>query len=156
MASSRMLALLGLLAVAGYQNRDRLSEMFNKAKQGNGDSAAGQSSGTLGSMLGGLFGAGSPGDLRGGLGDLLDSFNGAGRGETAKSWVDTGANRKLSSRDLEETLGEETLSALSQQTGLSRTELLARLETVLPEAVDKLTPEGRLPTESELTTWQGR
>jgi len=151
-----MLALLGLLAVAGYQNRDRLSEMFNKAKQGNGDSAAGQSSGTLGNMLGGLFGAGSPGDLRGGLGDLLDSFTGAGRGETAKSWVDTGANRKLSSRDLEETLGEETLSALSQQTGLSRTELLARLETVLPEAVDKLTPEGRLPTESELTTWQGR
>ncbi len=61
MASSRMLALLGLLAVAGYQNRDRLSEMFNKAKQGNGDSAAGQSSGTLGNMLGGLFGAGSPG-----------------------------------------------------------------------------------------------
>ena len=153
MASSRMLALLGLLAVAGYQNRDRLSEMFNKAKQGNGTPAADQSAdsgGTLGNMLGGLFGGGSPGDLGGGLRDLLDSFTGAGRGETAKSWVDTGANRKLSSRDLEETLGEETLSALSQQTGLSRTELLARLETVLPEAVDKLTPEGRLPTESEL------
>jgi uncharacterized protein YidB (DUF937 family) len=33
-----------------------------------------------------------------------------------------------------------------KQTGLSRDELLKRLSQVLPEAVDKMTPEGRLPT----------
>ena len=40
-----------------------------------------------------------------------------------------------------------------RQTGLTREELLARLKSVLPEAVDKLTPQGRLPTEEETSQW---
>ena len=159
MASSRMLALLGLLAVAGYQNRDRLSEMLRNATGGAAgaqpNSPDGQAKGGgLGGVLGGLFGtAGSSGDLRGGLGDLIDQFTGAGQKEKAKSWVETGSNQNLEQSDLERALGEDTIESLTNQTGLSRDELLSRLQSVLPDAVDKLTPEGHIPTETELERW---
>lgn len=154
MASSRMLALLGLLAVAGYQHRERIGEMLRNATDGlNKDAPQGDSAGTsseasssLGSMLGGLLGAGTSGnDIRGGLGDLIDSFTGAGQRETAQSWIEAGPNRQLGTTDLAAALGEDTIQSLSSQTGLTREELLSRLQSVLPEAVDQMTPDGRLP-----------
>jgi uncharacterized protein YidB (DUF937 family) len=178
MASSRMLALLGLLAVAGYQNRDKLGELLGGVTGAGGGNAPDPQGGRLGSpasggpqatgggglggLLGGLFGGaaggGAPGggDIQGGLGDLLDQFNGRGQGETAKSWVERGPNRDVEAGALEETLSSDTIDALARQTGLSREELLSRLKTVLPTAVDKLTPEGRLPTEAEVSRWIGR
>jgi uncharacterized protein YidB (DUF937 family) len=178
MASSRMLALLGLLAVAGYQNRDKLGELLggvtgagnNNARippAAGGDTATrvppatgGETApqgGGLGGLLGGLFGGtvGS-GEVRGGLGDLLEQFNGRGQSDVAKSWVERGPNRDVGASELESALGDDTIDALTRQTGLSREELLSRLRTVLPAAVDGLTPEGRLPTESEISRWAGR
>jgi uncharacterized protein YidB (DUF937 family) len=38
-----------------------------------------------------------------------------------------------------------------QQTGLPKDQLLTGLSSELPEAVDKLTPDGKVPTEEELT-----
>jgi uncharacterized protein YidB (DUF937 family) len=90
------------------------------------------------------------------LGDLLDQFNGRGQGEVTKSWVEKGPNRDVGSNELENALGEDTIDALTRQTGLSREDLLARLRTVLPAAVDGLTPEGRLPTQTEISRWAGR
>jgi uncharacterized protein YidB (DUF937 family) len=163
MASNRLLALLGLLAVAGYQNRDKLAEMFNQARDrlGGPDTAGRPSSGSGDPAARGtdrLPGTGAPtsaGDVRGGISDLIDAFTGAGRGDKAKSWVESGPNSAVTSRDLEETLGADTLAQLSKRTGLSRDELLSRLEAVLPEAVDKMTPEGRLPSESDVARWAG-
>jgi uncharacterized protein YidB (DUF937 family) len=159
-----MLALLGLLAVAGYQHRDRLGEMLRKATGSNGRTQPGNSGaqtpdggGLVGDVLGGLFGtAASRGDIRGGLGDLIDQFTGAGQKEKAKSWVETGSNQNLEQADLEQALGDDTIDNLTQQTGLSREELLSRLRSVLPDAVDQLTPEGHLPTEDELERWASR
>jgi len=85
---------------------------------------------------------------------LLNSFTGSGHEEVAKSWVQTGPNNKIEESQLEEALGTETIDQLAKQTGLSREELLSRLKSVLPTAVDKLTPEGRLPTEAETSQWQ--
>lgn len=158
MASSRMLALLGLLAVAGYQHRDRIGEMLRNATDGlNEDTrqrdsagASPEASGGLGGILGGLFGAGTGGnDIRGGLRDLIDNLTGAGQRETAQSWIETGPNRQLATSELAAALGDDTIRSLSNQTGLSREELLSRLKSVLPEAVDQMTPEGHLPTEGE-------
>jgi uncharacterized protein YidB (DUF937 family) len=164
MASNRMMALLALLAVAGYQNRDRLGEMLgrvtgggagNRAPGGSGSDAAGNSG--LGGLLGGLLGGKSGGsDLSGGLGDLIDTMAGRGQREVADSWVKTGPNRELDKPKLEEALGADTMEALSKQTGLSRDELLSRLQAVLPTAVDKMTPEGRLPSETEVSAWAQR
>ena len=160
MASNRMLALLGLLAVAGYQNRDRLGEMLGRitgggsGNQPGGPSARG-SAGGLGDLLGGLLGGNAAGrDVSGGLSDLQETMAGRGHRDAADSWVQRGPNRELNAAQLEDALGPDTLEALGKHTGLSRGELLSRLQKVLPTAVDKMTPEGRLPTEAEVNSWQ--
>jgi uncharacterized protein YidB (DUF937 family) len=134
-----MVALLGLLAVAGYQNRDKLRELLG-GQQG--------APGGLGGLLGGL---GAGGILSGGIGELIERFKGNGQGPVADSWVSTGPNQPLASDQLEQAIGPDVLNSLSQHTGLSREELLSRLTRDLPEAVDKFTPQGRLPTEGEAT-----
>jgi uncharacterized protein YidB (DUF937 family) len=74
----------------------------------------------------------------------------AGQGEAADSWVGRGPNKQIGRSDLEQAIGPEVLDALSRQTGLSREEIVSRLSKDLPEAVDKYTPEGRIPTQLEL------
>jgi len=143
-----MTALLGLLAMAGYQNRDKIAEMLRNAgggesKPGAGDPLSGML-GNLGGMLGGA-GAGAGGLLSGGLGELLDKFKQSGEGETAESWINNGPNKEVSPPQLKRAIGADVLAQLEQQTGLSQEELLARLSRELPSAVDKYTPEGRLP-----------
>src|SRR6478609_1777747 len=152
-----MVALLGLLAVAGYQNRDKLAGMLGGGNQGAG-AAPGQGSapagqgGMLGGLggLGGLLGGASTGSvLSGGLGQLIDRFRQAGHGPAADSWVNTGPNQPIQTSQLEQAIGPDVMEQLQQHTGLSRDELLSRLSKELPNAVDKMTPQGRLPTEDE-------
>jgi uncharacterized protein YidB (DUF937 family) len=149
-----MVALLGLLAVAGYQNRDKIAEALGGRKQvpGGGpgqDNQPGDQGGVLG-KLGGLLGGASAGSvLSGGLSDLFERFKRNGQGQAAESWVRTGPNQPLAPDQLEQAIGPDVLNTLSQQTGLSREELLSRLTRELPAAVDQFTPQGRLPTEDE-------
>src|SRR5215211_7684640 len=154
-----MLALLGLVATAGYQNRDKIAEMlsgaFSKspgapAQTGAGTPAEGQQ-GSLGGLLGSLGAGGVGGLLSGGLNDLVESFKQNGQGDVADSWVGKGPNQAVAPHQLEQAIGPDVLSTLSQETGLSREELLSRLSRNLPDAVDKYTPEGRLPAASELS-----
>ena len=153
-----MTALLGLLAVAGYQNRDKIAEMLRGPGQGQGQGqpGAGQAvpgaTGGLGGVLeqlrgtlGGAGAGGAGGFLSGGLGELVDRFKQNGKGEVADSWVSTGPNRPMAPPELEQAIGPDVIATLSKQTGLSRDELLARLSRELPDAVDRYTPEGRLP-----------
>ena len=148
-----MTALLGLLAVAGYQNRDKLAELLGGAQRAPGGSpqvpqsgGTGSTGGTLPGNLGGMLGGTSIGDLlSGGLRDLVDTFKQKGQGEVADSWVSRGPNKQIAPLQLEQAIGPDVLETLSQQTGLSREELLSRLSKNLPEAVDKYTPEGRIP-----------
>ena len=149
-----MVALLGLLAVAGYQNRSKLAEMLGGQNQESGAapgaiSPQGAQGGILGD-LGGLFGGASAGSvLSGGLRDLVERFKQSGQAQAADSWVKTGPNQPIGSDHLEQVIGADALATLSERTGLSREELLARLTRDLPDAVDKFTPQGRLPTEEE-------
>jgi uncharacterized protein YidB (DUF937 family) len=141
-------ALLGLLAIAGYQNRDKLAELLRGAQAKSGASSdvlQGDREGTLGNLGGILSGTSVGGLLGGGLKELVDSFKSSGQGEIADSWVRTGPNKPISPQALERAISPEIWAALSAQTGLSRQELLTRLSRELPEAVDKYTPEGRLP-----------
>ena len=150
-----MVALLGLLAVAGYQNRDKISEMLGGLKGAPAGTAPGQTpqagsqGGILGS-LGGLLGGASAGSvLSGGLGQLVDHFRQNGQGQTADQWVSRGPNPPITADQLQQALGPDVLDQLAQHTGLSHDELLSRLTRELPNAVDKMTPDGRLPTEQE-------
>ena len=140
-------ALLGLVALAGYQNRDKLAEMLQGAT-GSRAAGAGQQ-GPLGGLLGNLGGALAGGGvgslLNGGLSELLERFRQNGQGDAAQSWIDKGPNKELPPPQLKQAIGPDLLAALEQQTGLSQEELLARLSRELPSAVDRYTPDGRLP-----------
>jgi uncharacterized protein YidB (DUF937 family) len=142
-----MTALLALLAIAGYQNRDMLAEMLNSAGASNpklGDSTP-QLGGLLGNLSAMLGGTGVGGLLNGGIGELLEKFKQNAQGKTAQSWINHGPNKEVSPPQLKQAIGSDVLEKLEQQTGLSQEELLARLSRELPAAVDKYTPEGRLP-----------
>jgi uncharacterized protein YidB (DUF937 family) len=150
------MALLGLLA---YKAVKKLTAGNSSAPAPAGQPApaptqASTPGGWLGSLLpgglGGLLAGGAAGSIiSGGLGDLLKQFQDAGHGETAKTWVNTGANKPISSGDLANALGADQINTLMSQSGLSREELLQGLSQHLPEVVNQLTPEGRLPTEHE-------
>lgn len=149
-----MIALLGLLAVAGYQNRDKISEVLTGQNRAPGSEPGpnAQKDGTggvLGKLGGMLSGASAGSVLSGGLGDLIERFKQSGHGQAADSWVKTGPNQPLAPGQLQQALGPDVLNTLSTQTGLSHDELISRLTHELPAAVDKFTPEGRLPTEAE-------
>jgi|SRR5690242_10983399 len=141
-----MTALLGLLAIAGYQNRDKIAEILGGLGKST-PAAPGQSGigGWLDQIKSSLGGTSAGGFLSGGLSELLDRFKQSGHGETAESWIKSGPNKPCTASQLEQAIGPETMETLVKQTGLSREELIARLCRELPEAVDKYTPEGRLP-----------
>ncbi|CAN5210309.1 YidB family protein [soil metagenome] len=88
--------------------------------------------------------------LTGGMMDLVRQFRGADKGEAVDSWIAQGPNKAVSSTDLSKVLTEEQVAFLTQRTGLSREELLKGLSERLPQVVDALTPEGRVPTAEEL------
>ncbi|RXG93719.1 YidB family protein [Bradyrhizobium zhanjiangense] len=102
--------------------------------------------------LGGLLAGGAAGTvLSGGLGDLLNQLQQSGHGDTANSWVGKGQNKPIAPGDLASALGADQIDSLSAQSGLSREELLSGLSQYLPQVIDHLTPDGRLPTENELS-----
>ncbi len=104
--------------------------------------------------LGKLLAGGSAGSiLTGGLGELIKKLQQSGHGQAAQSWLGTGPNQSVGSSDLEKALGGDTLTQLAQQTGMSREEILTELKEHLPNTVDSLTPEGRLPSEQEASRW---
>ena len=100
--------------------------------------------------LGGVLGGAAAGSvLSGGLGNIIKELQDSGHGRAAQSWVGTGANEEIAPKDLANALGSQTLNTLSKQTGLSVDDLLAGLSQHLPDLVDQLTPNGRLPTNEE-------
>ena len=145
-----MTALLAMLALAGYQNRDKISDMLRGATAAPTRPSAGGQQGSLGGLLGnlsGMLGGAGAGDvLSGGLGELLKRFEQNGHGDTAQSWINNGPNKEISPPELKQAIGPDVLSALERQTGLSQQELLARLSRELPRAVDKYTPDGQIPS----------
>ena len=160
-----MLALLGLLAVAGYQNRDKIGAALDGLRKDASDpdtqvgglaqSLGGLFSGGTGTQAGGglsslLDGLGGTG-LSGALGDLVNSFKSAGHGAVADSWIAAGVpTQGLTPDQVRQAVGDENLNELSQRTGLSTGELLKRLATAIPHTVDTLTPGGQMPTEQQV------
>ncbi len=93
---------------------------------------------------------GAAGGLLGGLGGLMTRFQQGGLADVMKSWVGSGQNQPISSAQLASVLGPEAMQALAQKTGLPQQDLAEHLSQILPTVVDKLTPNGRLPTPAEV------
>jgi uncharacterized protein YidB (DUF937 family) len=90
------------------------------------------------------------GGLLGGLGGLLDRFRDSGHGDLMNSWIGSGENRPIAPHQMGTALGPDIIKTLAQKSGLPEQELLAQLSKILPGVVDKLTPNGRLPTAAEV------
>jgi uncharacterized protein YidB (DUF937 family) len=107
--------------------------------------------GMLDGLLGGIVGAGMVSvvtniiEKHGGLQGVVSEFEKNGLGPTVKSWVGTGPNQAISPDDVHKALGPDLLQQLSAKSGLSVQDLAQRLSQVLPQAVDKLTPDGSIP-----------
>ena len=134
-------ALLGLVAVAGYQNRDKIGEFIRGL-----DDPTSPAGGMVERVKRGMGDGPMAINIKEGVGDLVERFRQGGQGAAIDSWVTTGANSEINDTQLEKVLGSDLIEGLVKHTGLSRETLLSRLAQVLPETVDKLTPEGRLPT----------
>lgn len=167
-----MMALLGLLAYKAVKGvggsrpapsmptstgsgglGDILGGLFGGRPSG-GTPVPGAGTGDLGNLLPGglgglLSGAAAGSVLSGGLGNLVKNMQDNGYGKQAQSWVGRGENEAIAPDDLANALGRDTIDTLTQQTGMERDELLSGLSQHLPQFVDQLTPEGRLPTEEE-------
>src|SRR3954471_9823174 len=102
--------------------------------------------GLLGGIVGGAMVTAVNGiiEKHGGLQGVVSEFEKNGLGSTISSWVGTGPNQPISPGDLHRALGPDLLQQLAAKTGLSVQDLTAKLAQVLPQAVDKLTPDGTI------------
>lgn len=165
------MAILGLLAYkavkslgggqpgapsgAGQPQSPRLGERLGDETNvsppvGSGGGLGDLLQGGLGNLLqgglGGLLAGGGAGSiLGGGLNDLTKQLQQQGHGDTVNSWIGAGPNKAIAPNDLAKALGADQIDALAEQSGLSRDELLEGLSRHLPQVVDQLTPEGRVP-----------
>ena len=102
-------------------------------------------------LLGGIVGAGLVSvvnnvlERHGGLQGVISEFEKNGLGSTVQSWVGTGPNQPISPDDLHKVLGPDLLRQLSEKSGIPVLELAQKLASVLPQAVDSMTPGGTIP-----------
>ena len=133
-----MTALLPVV-LAMLANRQRGS-------QANAGAAAmgGGLGGVLGQILGGQAGAG------GNLGGLLEQFKRAGFGNQAQSWVAKGSNEAIPPNALEQVFGREGMAEIARNAGVSEQDAAQGLSQLMPEVIDRMTPEGQVPDENTL------
>jgi uncharacterized protein YidB (DUF937 family) len=155
--SPMTMALLGLLAYKAIRSLSGSRPSAAPARQGTlpganpGAQSTEAAAGGIGDLLkGGLLAGGAAGSvLSGGLNDLLRQLQQNGKGDVAQSWIGSGPNKSISPNDLESALGSDQINALMSYSGMSRNDLLNGLSQQLPDVIDQLTPDGRLPTEQE-------
>lgn len=127
---------------------------------GQGGGTGGAGGGTiLGSLLGALLGGGGAGGAGGAagaqagggsnpLGGLMDMLTKSGLADQAQSWIGTGENKSVSGAQIAEALPDETLQKVADQAGVTPEKAADEIARTLPQAVDKLTPDGQVPSGS--------
>ncbi len=131
---------MGLLDTIGG-----LAEQFGNPQAGGNPKAA-----LVQAVLGMLVHGNEPGGLGGsgglgGLGGLLQRFQSAGLGNAVASWVGTGSNLPVSADQIKSALGDGPLRTLAEHAGMSEDDAASHLSGLLPQMIDKLTPQGQLP-----------
>jgi uncharacterized protein YidB (DUF937 family) len=82
----------------------------------------------------------------GGLSGLIQQFSGKGLGDIISSWVGTGQNLPITPQQIQQVLGSDTVKQLAAKAGLSNNEVTSHLSELLPQVVDRLTPNGKVPS----------
>jgi uncharacterized protein YidB (DUF937 family) len=112
---------------------------------GPGGKSQGSGAGAGGGLLGGLLSSGA----LGGLGGLLGSLRSHGLGKQVDSWVSPGQNQEVSPSELQRSIDPADLDEAARQAGTDRDTVLSELSRMLPTAVDRMTPGGRIPQREE-------
>ena len=167
--------LLGSLTKqGGGSGGGGLNDLLGGLLGGSGGTSQGGLGGLEG-MLGGLLGggpSGSPGTAAkgmnvtavaaalgpllakllksGGLSKLLQGAQTSGLSAQADSWVGTGANAPVSAQEVRGVVGDDTVTELAQQAGISDDQAAEVLAQVVPQVVNGLTPDGKLPADDDL------
>ncbi|MFD8986269.1 YidB family protein [Streptomyces sp. NPDC059564] len=137
--------------MAGNDLGSLLGSLLGGGGQGGQGGGAGN---ILGALLGALGGAGGGQGAQGAggggnpLGGLLDMLTKSGLADQAQSWIGTGDNKAVSGAEIAQALPDEALQRAAEQAGVSTQQAADQIAEVLPTAVDKLSPQGQLPTGS--------
>lgn len=86
----------------------------------------------------------------GGLEGMIRSFQQGGLGDIVNSWVANGENLPVSGEQIGSVLGGSTLQDLAAQLGVSPQQASGRLADVLPQLIDRMTPNGEVPRGGDL------
>lgn len=138
--------------MGGGRGGDPLGGLLSQVLGGQGAQAQGGN--PLEALAGAILGGGQ-GGAQGGLGGLLSQLQGAGLGREADSWVSPGQNLPVEPGRLLEAFGRDRMQGLAQQNGMDLNEMLSGLSQHLPQVVDQLTPQGRMPQTNELQDMLG-
>lgn len=158
-------SILGSVLGGGQQQSSPQAALLNAVIQMMLNKGGGGGGGGLGSVLGsalggggGMGGGGAMGGL-GGLGGLIGALTQGGLGNVANSWVSRGQNLPISPDQITQVLGGSgaggLLAQLAQQAGMSQGEAASGLSQILPDLVDKLTPDGQIPQQDSLENMLG-
>jgi uncharacterized protein YidB (DUF937 family) len=110
---------------------------------GGSGSGGGSAIGALLPVLGGLLASG-------GLSKIMGGLKANGLSAEADSWVGTGPNQAVSGSQVEKAVGREQIQQVAKQLGISESQAADVVAKALPEVVDKVSPEGKLPPEQDL------
>ena len=115
-----------------------------------GGGGARPSGGGLGDAIGGMLGRTASGG-GGALGGLLEQMQKAGFGDQARSWVGRGQNMPIPPEALDQIFGEHGIGEIARHAGLTPRQTSEGLSALLPEVVDRVTPDGQVPDLDQLT-----
>jgi len=150
---------VGLLAYLAYKAFKGTNQPSGNVFGGNAGAvpqspSAVPPTGGLGGILGSLLGAGGASSiLTSGLGELMKRLQSTGQGNVGKSWLAMGPNESITPDALAHAAGNDALDALAEQHGMTRDEVADELSRELPATVDRLSPDGRIPSEQEASRW---
>ena len=125
-----------------------LDSMLGSVLGGQSGAQAAPGGEALAQVLGGLLAAGGGGGAGGGLDGLVDQFQRAGLGEVIGSWIGTGRNLPVSAEQIGQVLGSDTVAQIAQRLGVDPAQAAGQLSHILPEVIDRLTPNGQLPAQT--------
>ena len=82
----------------------------------------------------------------GGITGFISKFTGAGMGDLVNSWISSGENQPISENQLSSVLGNETINDIASKVNIPTSLASSAMAFMLPNVVDKLTPDGIVPT----------
>ena len=144
-------SVLGSVMGGGQQGNSPLMQLALQMLMSR--AGGGGAGGGLGGMLGGMLGGGQSNvsaPNMGGLGGIMDAFQKGGLGHLADSWVSQGENMPVSGDQISHVFGQDKISEIANQLGMSHGDVSGGLAQILPQLINHVTPNGQVPQDHSM------